>query len=84
MSKTNLIIGEEIIQGVDNVAMTLLTMAECYNLPESVRLMIEELNNRTQSLKAQSWLNEGNGLEIVRIATILPTPHENTGVKAVS
>ncbi len=50
MSNNNFTITEESVQGVDSVAMALLSLSQCYELPESVNQMIEELNDRTGSL----------------------------------
>lgn len=65
MTMNNLIIPQSTVQETCTVAMALLSMADCYDLPEPVRLMIEELNDRTDTLGSISWVNKSGGLRIV-------------------
>ncbi len=63
MSNTNFMITEESVQGVNVTAKALLSLSECYKLPKAVNLMIEELNDRTESLESRYYV--GNELKAV-------------------
>lgn len=65
MPDNNLIIPEVKVQELDSIAMILLSMSEYYNLPEPVKLIIDELQVKAESLKGHSWINEAQGLKVV-------------------
>lgn len=61
MSNSNFTITEESVQGVDSVAMALLSLSECYKLPEAVNQVIEELNDRTGALVTRYHVGNNTG-----------------------
>jgi hypothetical protein len=66
MSNDNFMITEESVQGANTAAMALLSLAEHYDLPEAVNLMIEELNDRTGALVTRYHVeNSGDTLKVV-------------------
>lgn len=54
MTKYNSIVSEKTIQRIDSLSMTLLSMADCYDLPKSVQAVIQDLQSESESLKAES------------------------------
>ncbi len=66
MSTSNFTVTEESVQAVNTASMALLSLSEHYDLPEAVCLMIEELNDRTESLITRYHVeNSANTLKVV-------------------
>lgn len=65
MLNNNFIIPQDKVNELDSISMVLLTMSEHYDLPEPVALIIHELQDKAESLKSYSWINEANGLKVV-------------------
>lgn len=58
MTNSNCITPIDRLQEIDSLANILLSMANHYDLPESVGLIIEELNDKTESLNLHGLLNQ--------------------------
>ncbi len=66
MSTDNFTVTEESVQAVNTASMALLSLSECYKLPDTVKLMIEELNDRTGELVTRYHVEKSNTiLEVV-------------------
>jgi hypothetical protein len=64
MTNPNCIASLDRLQEIDSLANVLLSMVQHYDFPESVELIIEELNDKTESLKLHGLLNQ---------VTLMPT-----------
>jgi len=58
MTTANSIVTTKSIQQVNSISMVLLSMSDHYDLPESVKSMIMELNDCAETLQYSSVLNE--------------------------
>ena len=54
MTIKNSIALTERLQDIDSLAHVLLSMTQCYKLPESVNIVIDELNTKTETLNRYS------------------------------
>ena len=58
MTTENSIVSTQLVQDVNSISMVLLTMSEHYELPEPLRLLIQDVNDIAESLSSSSSINE--------------------------
>jgi hypothetical protein len=56
MTTNNFIVPESDLQAIENLSMVLISMACAYELPDSVRHAIEDLNDKAETVRCEAMI----------------------------